>query len=103
MVRERTAAEIEADLAMTRQRLADNLTQLVAEVHPRAIVHRSVEETKRQARQAVADGKDRVRQAVDRAKAQFKDDSGWRTDSLAIAGAAVVVAVVVIAVVARKK
>ncbi len=102
MAVERTVTQIEADLAAARQRLAENLTQLVAEIHPRAIVHRSLEEGKTQARQTLVDAQAKARQSLTTVKGFFFDDKGWKPDSWAIASGAVVLAVVVIAATRRK-
>jgi len=101
MADKRTAEEIERDLEQTRARLAHNLSQLVAETHPKAVVHRTIAEGKRQANLAIDEGKEKVRQSVVKVKKVFKDESGWNLRSLAIAGGAV--AVLVVLVVAKKK
>jgi len=103
MADERTVADIEHDLAVARQRLSENLAQLVTEVHPKAVVHRTVAEGKRQAREAWAQGKQKVQDTCALALRQFKDESGWKPERLAIAGGAVAVIVTVVVLVAAKK
>ncbi|MCL2470458.1 MAG: DUF3618 domain-containing protein [Propionibacteriaceae bacterium] len=102
MADERTPDDIERDLALVRQRLADNISELITEVHPRVVVHRTVEETKRQANQLLEDGIRRVRKTYGQVKRIFKDEAGWRVTPVAIAGAATVVFVAAI-VLAKKK
>ncbi|MDR2974232.1 MAG: DUF3618 domain-containing protein [Propionibacteriaceae bacterium] len=102
MADERSVADIERDLAATRQRLVENISQLVYETHPKAVTHRTVEEGKRRTRAAVAQGKAKLRQSIDWVKSQFHDESGWNVRNLAIAGA-VVVTVVVLATAGKKK
>jgi len=98
MADKRTPDQIERDLEMTRQHLAESLSQLVTEVHPKMVVHRTVEESKRTVRQGVEDAKRTVRESVVKAKRVFKDDSGWNWRNLAIAGAVTAVAVTLIVV-----
>ena len=101
---ERTIAEIERDLEQARQRLADNLSQLVTEVHPKAVVHRTIVDVKTTVRDTIEAGRRRVNEAYDLVKSQFKDESGWKLRNLAIAGTAVAAtATLVIVVVAKKK
>lgn len=58
----RTKSEIEADIAAARARLATNVQALIGEVHPKAVVDRTVDDAK-----AFASEK------VDQAKATFAD------------------------------
>jgi len=101
MADERSAVEIERDLAQARARLAANLTQLVTEVHPKAVVHRSVVNTKQQAHHAIDRGKKRLEDSYTQVKRYFKDEAGWNLKNLAIAAGVTVLVVTV--VVARKK
>jgi len=101
MADKRTPDQIEQDLEATRQRLAENLSQLVTEVHPKAVVHRTIAEAKKELKQGVDDAKALVRTSADKAKRVFKDDSGWKVASLAVAGA-VMAGIVTLAVVTRK-
>lgn len=102
MADKRTAEDIERDLERARQRLAENLSQLVTEIHPKAVVHRTVTASKRQARRVIEEGKQNVRDSFDRVKRVFKDESGWNMKSLAVAGVAAA-ALVAVAVLTRKK
>ena len=102
MASERTAAEIERDLARARQRLAENLSQLVSEIHPNLVVQRTIAEGKRQVNFRVEESKRKVRQSVALVKGYFKDESGWKASSLAVAGA-VAAGLVVVVLVAKKK
>lgn len=77
-----TKADIEAEIAAARERLAGNLADLIDQVHPRAIVHNTVSD----ARRFMADG---ARQVAD----QFVDEEGTRTSRVVLAAAAVVGAV----------
>lgn len=42
----RSKAEIEADIVAARERLAGNIEGLISQVHPKAVVHRGVEDAK---------------------------------------------------------
>jgi hypothetical protein len=103
MADERTVAEIEDDLAEARQRLADNLSRLVAAVHPRAVTHRAVVDAKHQAIRAVDVGVTQVRRSYDLVSKQFKDEAGWNRRTLAITGAGLAGLVIIIAMIAKKK
>ena len=87
----RTAAEIERDLAATRARLAESIAELITEVHPKAVAHRTVVSAKKRGRRAVAG-----------AKSAFKDDAGWNVRNLAIAGVALA-GIIVLIVVSHQK
>lgn len=90
----RSAAQIRADIAAERARLGANVEGLVTEVHPKAVKQRTVD-----------DAKAFVMGEVDNAKAQVKDEDGWRTDRLALAGAAagaVLVALLTVRLVVKK-
>ncbi|WP_420174756.1 DUF3618 domain-containing protein [Luteococcus sp. OSA5] len=73
----RSAQQIRADIAAARARMGANVEGLVNEVHPKAVKQRSVDEAKAF-----------VMTEVDHAKSQVKDEDGWRTDRLSLAGAA---------------
>lgn len=79
----RPVAEIRADLARNRARVADSLEDFVEEVHPKNIARRGINEAKG----FVAD-------EFNAAKAQVKDANGWRTDRLLAIGGAVLGVVV---------
>lgn len=79
----RPVAEIRADLARNRARVADSLGDFVEEVHPKNIAKRGINEAKG----FVAD-------EFNAAKAQVKDANGWRTDRLLAIGGAVLGVVV---------
>lgn len=90
----RSAAQIRADLAAARARMGANIEGLVTEVHPKAVVNRTVDDVK-----ALATAE------LDNAKRQVKDEDGWRTDRLSVIGgaaAAVVVTVLVLRAVVRR-
>jgi anti-sigma-K factor RskA len=85
---ERTLTEIQADIDRAQRQIEDSLAGLIGELHPKAVVHRTVEDAK-----AFAD------EQLTFAKAQVKDQYGWRLDRLALAaGAAVGVLTFVLAV-----
>ncbi len=44
--RTRSKAEIEADIAAARERLAGNIEGLIFQVHPKAVLHRGVDDAK---------------------------------------------------------
>lgn len=80
---ERTLAQIQADIDAAQRQIEDSLAGLVNEFHPKAVVHRTVE-----------DAKGFASEQLQSAKAQVKDQYGWRLDRLAlVAGAVVGVAV----------
>lgn len=85
----RTKAEIQAEIAAARDRLAGNVTDLFMEVHPKAIVHNTVTD----ARLLVADRANAVR-------AEFVEpDGSLRTQRLALLGAAVAGSLTFVAIV----
>lgn len=86
MGKERTPAEIEAEIAAARERLANNVEALVNQVHPRAVAQRGL----RQARELVSDKKDALKKEVVAA------DGSWRTDRVAVVLAAFAGVVVLI-------
>lgn len=91
----RPVAEIRADLARNRAKVAESLGDVVEEVHPKNIAKRGID----QAKGFVTD-------EFNAAKAQVKDEHGWRTDRLVAIGGAVlgvVVFVVTINVIAGKR
>lgn len=79
----RPVAEIRADLARNRVRVADSLGDFVQEVHPKNIAKRSIN-----------DAKGFVSDEFNAAKSQVKDENGWRTDRLLAIGGAVLGVVV---------
>lgn len=75
----RTREAIEADIAAARDRLADNVAELINQVHPKAIVANTV-----------SDARQFVRGEFEQAKAQIVDESGQvRTNRVALIAAAV--------------
>jgi hypothetical protein len=72
-----TRAEIEAEIAAARERLAANIADLINQVHPRAVVHNTVAD----ARQFVSGGFQQV-------KDQLVDENGVRLSRVALAVAA---------------
>lgn len=79
----RPVAEIRADLARNRVRVADSLGDFVQEVHPKNIAKRSIN-----------DAKGFVSDEFNAAKSHVKDENGWRTDRLLAIGGAVLGVVV---------
>jgi hypothetical protein len=75
----RTRAQIEADLAESRERLAASIEQLIDQVHPQRIKERQIESAKTLVRAEV----DNVRSKI------FYPDGGLRTSRLAVIGGAV--------------
>ncbi|MCB0913403.1 MAG: DUF3618 domain-containing protein [Propionibacteriaceae bacterium] len=74
----RTRAEIEAEIAAARERLAASVEGLINQVHPKAIVANTV-----------SDARTFARGAFDEAKAQVVDErGGLRTDRVALLAAA---------------
>lgn len=74
----RSKAQIEADVAATRARLAANVQDLVDQVHPQNLK-----------RQAVADAKSFAQTEFDNAKSQFVGPDGPRMDRIAMIGGAI--------------
>lgn len=79
----RPVAEIRADLARNRAKVADSLGEFVQEVHPKNIAKRSIN-----------DAKGFVSDEFNAAKAHVRDENGWRTDRLLAIGGAVLGVVV---------
>lgn len=107
----RSPAQIESDLEQTRERLATNIDQLAARMHPKAVAKRSTDKAKSKAAETLdqakvvaldAVGKGRAlavqytaqakvigRDSVQRAKGELVDPSGApRPDRVAAVGAA---------------
>ena len=85
----RTKAEIEAELEAARTRLAEGLSSLINEVHPKAIVNRATTDAR-----ALAGDKVRALRAQ-----LVEPDGSLNVTRTAIAGAAVAGAIAFIAVV----
>lgn len=84
----RTMTDIQADIDGSLRQIEESLAGLIDAVHPKAIAHRTVE-----------DAKSFASEQLTSAKAQVKDEYGWRVDRLAlVAGAVVGVVTFVIAV-----
>lgn len=75
----RSVAEIQAEIAGTRARLASSVSDLIDDVHPKNVKAR-----------AVTEAKEFVSSEFNHAKEQIKDDDGWRVDRLVAIGGAVV-------------
>ena len=85
---ERTLTEIQADIDRAQRQIEESLAGLIGEFHPKAVVHRTVEDAKAFAGEQLTS-----------AKSQVKDQYGWRLGRVAlIAGAAVGVVVFMVAV-----
>lgn len=84
----RSEPQLLDEVSAARRRLAANLDGLVAENHPKAVVHRVREEATSFAREQVA-----------QAKEQVKDEYGWRVDRFVLVGGAVLGAVTFLLVV----
>ena len=80
---ERTVADIEMDLAAARARLTENLAELINQVHPKAVAHRTITEARREVRR------------------RFDDPAARK--ALVIAGVTVAVVVVAVGLLSRKK
>lgn len=86
----RSKAQIEADIAAARARLAANVEGLISEAHPKAVAQRRVDDVKTFAATE-----------YDNAKAQFKNENGWRLDRVAIVAGAVVGTMIFVSVVRK--
>lgn len=85
---ERSLSEIQADIDRAQRQIEDSLAGLIGEFHPKAVAHRTV-----------VGAKEFAGEQLTSAKAQVKDQYGWRMDRLAIiAGAAVGVVTFIFAV-----
>ncbi|MCE1174793.1 MAG: DUF3618 domain-containing protein [Propionibacteriales bacterium] len=73
----RSRAEIEADIAAARERLAENLAGLINQVHPKAIV-----------RNTVSDAREFVDSGYRKVKDQLVSDDGVRLERVALVLAA---------------
>jgi hypothetical protein len=76
--RKRSASQIEADLAATRDRLTASVETLIDQVHPNRIKQRSVGQVKQLVNAEFENAKSKV----------FNARGDLRTDRLAVAGAA---------------
>jgi len=65
-----TADDIEADIAVTRERLAESVDALADKVNVKAQAERKVEETKAQARAKVGEATDKAKATAGEAKGQ---------------------------------
>ncbi|MFT4216601.1 MAG: DUF3618 domain-containing protein [Micropruina sp.] len=75
----RSKQDIEAEIAAARQRLADNVAGLINQVHPKAVMQRSIDDARGFAATEFAN-----------AKAQVVDEYGnLRTERLLLIGGAV--------------
>jgi anti-sigma-K factor RskA len=84
---ERTLTEIQADIDRAQRQIEESVAGLIGEFHPKAVVHRTVEDAKAFAGEQLTS-----------AKSQVKDQYGWRLGRLAlVAGAAVGVVTFVLA------
>lgn len=89
----RSRAELEAEIASARARLAENLEALVGEAHPKSIAQRRVEDVKEFASSEFTNAKEKAQE-------QIQDRYGnLRLDRVAMLGGAVV-GVVTLAIVA---
>lgn len=84
----RSRAEIEADIAAARERLAENLAGLINQVHPKSIV-----------RNTVSDAREFVDTGYRKVKDQLVTDDGVRVERVALALAAAAGAVTFVFVV----
>lgn len=85
---ERSLTEIQADIDRSMRQIEDSLAGIINQVHPKAVAQRTVEDAKAFAADQLTS-----------AKAQVKDQYGWRVDRLAlVAGAVVGVVTFVVAV-----
>jgi hypothetical protein len=73
-----TRAQIEDDIAAASGRLAENIAELINQVHPRAVVHNTV-----------ADARQLVAGEFQQVKEQLVDADGIRVERVALLGAAV--------------
>jgi len=83
----RSTGQIKADLAAARTRMSSNIAGLIEEVHPAEVKARTID-----------DAKNFARSEADYAKGLIKNQNGWRTDRLVIAGGALIGAVTVVLV-----
>lgn len=85
---DRSKADIEAEIAAARSRLASNVEGLIAQVHPQAVKTR-----------AMNDAKDVAAGELNAARSQFVDDAGdVRWEQVAYAAAAVIGTIAFLAV-----
>ena len=96
-----SADEIEADIAATRERLAESVDALADKVNVKARAQDKVDQTKQQAREKVDETKQQAQEKVDQAKAKGTElldqaKSVPRPVQLALVAVPVVVLVVVI-------
>lgn len=75
----RSVADIQADIAGSRARLASSVSDLIDDVHPKNVKARTVN-----------DAKEFVSSEFAHVKSQVKDEHGWRVDRLVAIGGAVI-------------
>ncbi|MDR1712454.1 MAG: DUF3618 domain-containing protein [Propionibacteriaceae bacterium] len=100
MGKQRTTAEIEAEIAAARERLASNVESLVNQVHPKAVAQRGL----RQARDFVDDKVDVLKQKAAPLQAKVAPlksevvaaDGSWRTDRVAMIAGGVAAVIILI-------
>lgn len=90
--------EIEADLAQTREQMAETVDALTAKLDVKARAGDQLAETKERATQALHDSADKAKHALAQGRDAATDDAGKPTVEASAVAAAAVVAVVVVAV-----
>ena len=68
-----SAAEIEADIQATRERLAESVDALADKVNVKARAQEKVDQTKQQAREKVDETRQQVRDKADQTRQQVRD------------------------------
>ena len=81
---DRTADEIEADIAETRDRLAESVDALAAKVDVKAQAKEKVDEAKAQAKEKVGEAKAQAKEKVDEATARAKDKTGQAKEQVVV-------------------
>ncbi len=96
----RSAAQIEEDIARTREQLAATLDQLAVAVHPSTIIDSMKAQATAKVQQTAGQAFTRVNQGVEAVKGQFTDEKGnldrKRVVPAAAIGAALVVGVIML-------
>ncbi|GHH70488.1 DUF3618 domain-containing protein [Kitasatospora indigofera] len=99
----RTAAQIEADIARTRTKLASTLDELAVRVHPSTVAAQVKAKAVASVEQKAGRAYVAASGAVEKAKAQFTDEKGRPRKERIVPAALVGVGVVLLLASARKR
>ena len=99
----RSAAQIEEDIARTREQLAATLDQLAVAVHPSTIIDSLKAQATAKIQQTAGQAFTRVNQGVEAVKGQFTDEKGNLDQKRVVPAAAIGAALVVGVIMLRRR